>query len=298
MEVVMKDQKDQDSPLSPQSDQTTDASRRELLKLSGIAVGVAALGGVGGMVATPAGAVTDLSGSDNSVPRCRAIDDLLKNNKAYASNPANAGDLGLPIRPSKRVAVVACMDARLDVNKLLGLRVGEAHVIRNAGGVITEDAIRNLIISHHLLNTECWILIHHTRCGMLAFKDDLLRAGLEGDPNAVAALSGAVGRTFVSPGVSMADPAHFAAFRGGATPLDSDKNTTDANGHSNYMRLQWDVRRGLSRIINHPWTPTTGPDAVRVRGFIYDVDTGLLSEVFLTGAAGELGPFDAGLPFC
>jgi carbonic anhydrase len=142
------------------------------------------------------------------------------------------------------------------------------------------------------------MLIHHTRCGMLAFKDDLLRAGLEGDPNAAAALSGATGRTFVSPGVSMADPAHFAAFRGGATPLDSDNNATDANGNSNFTRLQWDVRRGLSRIINHPWTPTTGPDAVRVRGFIYDVDTGLLTEVFLTGAAGEMGPFDAGLPFC
>jgi len=297
MEVVMKDQKDHDSQPSSQSNQTTDPSRRELLKLSGIAVGAAALGGVGGMVATPA-AASSFVGGDTSVPRCRAIDELLKNNKAYSGNPANAGDLGLPIRPSKRVAVVACMDARLDVNKLLGLRVGEAHVIRNAGGVITEDAIRNLIISHHLLNTECWMLIHHTRCGMLAFKDDLLRAGLEGDPNAVAALSGAVGRTFVSPGVSMADPAHFAAFRGGATPVDSDKNTTDANGNSNFTRLQWDVRRGLSRIINHPWTPTTGPDAVRVRGFIYDVDTGLLSEVFLTGAAGELGPFDAGLPFC
>jgi len=292
--------KDHDSPIPPESDQTTDTSRRDLLKLSGIAVGAAALGSVGGMVATPAGAATasSFAGGDTDGPRCRVIDDLLKNNKAYATNPANAGDLGLPIRPSKRVAVVACMDARLDVNKLLGLRVGEAHVIRNAGGVITEDAIRNLIISHHLLNTECWILIHHTRCGMLAFKDDLLRAGLEGDLNAAAALSGAVGRTFVSPGVSMADPAHFAAFRGGATPLDSDKNTTDANGHSNFTRLQWDVRRGLSRILNHPWTPTTGPDAVRVRGFIYDVDTGLLTEVFLTGAAGEMGPFDAGLAFC
>lgn len=294
----MKDQQDHDSHKSSQSDPITDPSRRELLKLSGVAVGAAALGGIGGIAATPVVAATDLAAGDNSVPRCRAIDDLLRNNKAYAANPVNAGDLGLPIRPSKRVAVVACMDARLDVNKLLGLRVGEAHVIRNAGGVITEDAIRNLIISHHLLNTECWMLIHHTRCGMLAFKDDLLRAGLEGDPNAVAALSGAVGRTFVSPGVSMADPAHFAAFRGGATPLDSDKTTTDANGNSNFTRLQWDVRRGLSRIINHPWTPTTGPDAVRVRGFIYDVDTGLLSEVFLTGAAGEMGPFDAGLPFC
>jgi len=294
----MKDQQDHDSPKLPQSDQTTDPSRRELLKLGGIAVGAAALGGIGGIAASPARAATDLASGDHDSPPCKATDELLKNNKAYAANPANAGDLHLPIRPSKRVAVVACMDARLDVNKLLGLRVGEAHVIRNAGGVITEDAIRNLIISHHLLNTECWMLIHHTRCGMLAFKDDLLRAGLEGDPKAAAALSGAVGRTFVSPGVSMADPAHFAAFRGGATPLDSDKDTKDANGNSNFTRLQWDVRRGLSRIINHPWTPTKGPDAVRVRGFIYDVDTGLLSEVFLTGAAGEMGPFDAGLPFC
>jgi len=293
----MKDQKDPESQPASRSDHTTDPSRRELLKLSGIAVGAAALGGVGGTVAAPA-AASGIAGDEQRAPRCRAIDELLRNNKAYAGHPANAGDFGLPIRPSRRVAVVACMDARLDVEKLLGLRVGEAHVIRNAGGVITEDAIRSLVISHHLLDTECWMLIHHTRCGMLAFKDDLLRAGLEGDPHAVAALSGAVGRTFVSPGASTADPAHFAAFRGGATPLDSDNNTTDANGHSNFTRLQWDVRRGLSRIIHHPWTPGRGPDAVRVRGFIYDVDTGLLSEVFLTGAAGERGPFDAALPFC
>lgn len=89
-----------------------------------------------------------------------------------------------PIQPSKHVAVVACMDARLDVEDLLGLQTGEAHIIRNAGGVVTEDAIRCLIISHHLLNTNEIILIHHTRCGMLAFTDDLLKAGLEGDPTA------------------------------------------------------------------------------------------------------------------
>lgn len=269
-----------DSRISFQPDQIDDPSHHELRKLSGISGGTTAMGG------------------GQSAPSCKTIDELLSNNKSYASNPANAGDLRLPIQPSKRVAVVACMDARLDVEKLLGLRVGEAHVIRNAGGVITEDAIRCLIISHHLLNTECWMLIHHTRCGMLAFKDDLLRASLEGDAGAGAALSSAVGRTFVSPGVSMANPAHFAAFRGGATPLDSDNNTKNANGVSNLTRLEWDVRRGLSRIMNHPWTPTKGPDAVRVRGFIYDVDSGLLTEVFLTGAAGELGPMDAGLPFC
>ena len=86
-----------------------------------------------------------------------------------------------PIQPSKRVAVVACMDARLDVEDLLGLQTGDAHIIRNAGGVVSDDAIRCLIISHHLLNTNEIILIHHTRCGMLACTDDLLKAGLEGD---------------------------------------------------------------------------------------------------------------------
>src|SRR5262245_41184872 len=85
-----------------------------------------------------------------------------------------------PIQPSKRVAVLACMDARLDVEDLLGLQTGDAHIIRNAGGVVTDDAIRCLIISHHLLNTSEIILIHHTRCGMLEFNDDLIMDGLRG----------------------------------------------------------------------------------------------------------------------
>ena len=108
----------------------------------------------------------------------------LDNNVQYANGqalhkPVYPGKQ--PIQPSKRVAVVACMDARLDVEDLLGLQTGDAHIIRNAGGVVTDDAIRCLIISHHLLNTNEIILIHHTRCGMLAFTDDLLKAGLEGD---------------------------------------------------------------------------------------------------------------------
>lgn len=90
------------------------------------------------------------------------------------------------------------MDARLDVEDLLGLQTGEAHIIRNAGGVVTEDAIRCLIISHHLLNTNEIILIHHTRCGMLAFTDDLLKAGLEGDPAAEKLIGQATSRPFVS----------------------------------------------------------------------------------------------------
>src|ERR1700739_389413 len=125
----------------------------------------------------------------------------LDNNKQYAAGQAlhKAAYPGKqPIQPAQRVAVVACMDARLDVEDLLGLQTGDAHIIRNAGGVVTDDAIRSLIISHHLLNTDEIILIHHTRCGMLAFTDDLLKAGLEGDPAAESLLGKVTGRQFVS----------------------------------------------------------------------------------------------------
>ena len=105
-------------------------------------------------------------------------DDLLRNNAAYAEN-FDKGDLPLP--PAKKVAVVACMDARLDVHGLLGLELGDAHVIRNAGGVVTEDEIRSLAISQRLLGTEEIILIHHTDCGMLTFTDDGFRGDLQKD---------------------------------------------------------------------------------------------------------------------
>jgi len=124
-------------------------------------------------------------------------DVYLQNNARYAAGETvhEAKHPGAqPIAPAKHVAVVACMDARIDVEDLLGLGTGEAHIIRNAGGVVTEDAIRSLIISHHLLNTREIILIHHTRCGMLAFTDDLLRAGLEGDARSIEILKGATGR--------------------------------------------------------------------------------------------------------
>ncbi len=99
-------------------------------------------------------------------------DELLGNNAAHAAgfNPSD-----LPAAPARKVAVVACMDARLNVYAILGLREGDAHVIRNAGGVITDDAIRSLAISQRLLGTEEIILIHHTGCGMLTFTDDEFR---------------------------------------------------------------------------------------------------------------------------
>ena len=97
-----------------------------------------------------------------------AIDEFLGNNTAFAET-FDKGDLPLP--PAKKVAIVACMDARLNPYPILGLSIGDAHVIRNAGGVITDDEIRSLAISQHLLGTEEIMLIHHTDCGMLTFSD-------------------------------------------------------------------------------------------------------------------------------
>jgi carbonic anhydrase len=106
------------------------------------------------------------------------VDDLINNAARYASNFDKGG---LPTPPAKRLAVVACMDARLNVYGLLGLSEGDAHVIRNAGGVVTEDVVRSLTISQRLLGTEQIVLIHHTGCGMLSFTDDDVKRQIEAD---------------------------------------------------------------------------------------------------------------------
>jgi carbonic anhydrase len=107
-----------------------------------------------------------------------ATDDLLRNAERYAEG-FDKGDL--PIPPAKKLAVVACMDARLIPTRVLGLEEGDAHVIRNAGGVVTDDTIRSLAISQRLLGTEEIILIHHTGCGMLTFTDDEFRRAVQED---------------------------------------------------------------------------------------------------------------------
>lgn len=106
------------------------------------------------------------------------IDQLLENNSRYADG-FDKGDLPLP--PARSLAVVACMDARLDVHKILGIGEGDAHVIRNAGGVVSDDAIRSLVISQRLLGTTAIVLIHHTDCGMLTFRDDDVKDAIEAD---------------------------------------------------------------------------------------------------------------------
>jgi carbonic anhydrase len=158
-------------------------------------------------------------------------DDLLQRNAAYAET-FSKGDLGLP--PARKVAVLACMDARLDVHQILGLEPGDAHVIRNAGGVATDDAIRSLVISQRLLGTDEVILIHHTDCGMLTFTDDDVKGQIEAD-------------TGIRP------PFALEAFRD----------------------LEADVRQSIARIVASPFVPRKD----RVRGFIYDVRSGRLTEV-------------------
>jgi carbonic anhydrase len=104
-------------------------------------------------------------------------DDLLANNARYAETFSGP----LPLPPAKQIAVVACMDARLNVYAILGLAEGEAHVIRNAGGVVTDDEIRSLAISQRLLGTSEIVLIHHTDCGMLTFTDDQFKRAIQED---------------------------------------------------------------------------------------------------------------------
>jgi carbonic anhydrase len=107
-----------------------------------------------------------------------ATDDLLANNERYVAS-YNKADLPMP--PGRKVAIVACMDARVNVYGALGLREGDAHIIRNAGGVVTDDAIRSLAISQRLLGTEEIILIHHADCGMLTFTDDEFKRAIQDD---------------------------------------------------------------------------------------------------------------------
>src|SRR5437588_323971 len=116
------------------------------------------------------------SARDSQEVGMAATQDLLRNNEQYAAS-FDKGNLALP--PAKKLAVVACMDARLHVSKILGLAEGDAHIIRNAGGAVTEDAIRSLTISQRLLGTEEVVLIHHTDCGMLTFKDDEVKGQIE-----------------------------------------------------------------------------------------------------------------------
>ena len=160
-------------------------------------------------------------------------DELLKANQEFVRNC----DLGnLAVQPKRHVAVLACMDSRILFERCLGLKPGDAHMIRNAGGIATDDALRSLLVSHHLLDTQEFIIINHTDCGLLRVQEDELRA-----------------RLVKKMGADAKEPSHFHAFDD----------------------LEVNVRQQIERVKSHPWIPKHIP----VRGFVYDVKTGKLTEV-------------------
>jgi carbonic anhydrase len=164
-----------------------------------------------------------------------AVDDLVRHNRAFA---ARCGRGHLDVRPSLQLAIVTCMDSRLDVFQALGLKDGQAHILRNAGGVITDDVIRSLALSQRRLGTVEVLLIHHTECGLQLITDDGFRAELQQAT--------------------------------GMTPAFAIESFTDVDE---------DVRQSIARVQHSPFLPHRD----RVRGFVYDVETGSLREVLPRG---------------
>lgn len=164
------------------------------------------------------------------------VDDLLAGNQTYADQFTEGG---LPLPPARKLAAVVCMDARLDPLPFLGLHLGDTHVIRNAGGRITEDAIRSLAISERLLGTDTIIVVHHTDCGMLTFSNDAIRDKIKAD---------------------LGDEAYHAASQIDFLP---------------FPDLAQSVRDDVATVKASPLIP----DSIPVYGFIYDIHTGKLTPV-------------------
>jgi carbonic anhydrase len=189
----------------------------------------------------------------------RIVDEVMGANAHYVANFGNKGDLALP--PARGFAILTCMDARLDPAKYAGLAEGDAHVIRNAGARASDDAIRSLVISHKLLGTKEWFVVHHTNCGMELFCDEIMGDLLE-DSLATAAFDGK----------KWSNPQH-----GGGC----------AAGHF----IKWhtiktqeeSVAQDVARIRSHPLVPKNVP----IYGYIYDVGTGKLIEVPKATAIGK-----------
>ena len=188
----------------------------------------------------------------------KVVDEVVAANKAYVRDFGAKGELALP--PARKFAILTCMDARLDPAKYAGLAEGDAHVIRNAGGRATDDAIRSLVISHKLLGTGEWFVIHHTNCGMELFTDEIIADLLE-DDLATASFDGK----------GWSNPHH----RGG-----------HAAGHFIKWHTIKDQERSVAhdvrRIRAHPLVPANVP----IYGYIYDVRTGRLNEVKTATEAG------------
>jgi carbonic anhydrase len=186
------------------------------------------------------------------------LEDVLAANAAYA-NGFDKGDLPMP--PGRHFAILTCMDARLDPAKYAGLAEGDAHVIRNAGGRASDDAIRSLVISYKLLGTREWFVIHHTNCGMETFTDEIMRDLLASSLK--TATVDATGWHDSGQGPGSAEGRYI------------DWLTIKDNARS--------VVEDVTRIRNHPLVP----GAIPIYGYIYDVTTGKLVEVPEASAVGR-----------
>jgi carbonic anhydrase len=189
----------------------------------------------------------------------KVVGEVVAANKAYVQTFGKKGELPLP--PARRFAILTCMDARLDPAKYAGLAEGDAHVIRNAGGRATDDAIRSLVISHKLLGTQEWFVIHHTNCGMELFADEVIADLLEDDLS-----------TASFDGKTWSNPHHHGGHAAGHfIKWHTIKNQPDS------------VTQDVRRIREHPLVPTNVP----VYGYVYDVRTGRLDEVKTATEAGR-----------
>jgi carbonic anhydrase len=189
----------------------------------------------------------------------KVLTEVLAANEAYASDFGDKGKLPLP--PGRRFAILTCMDARLDPAKYAGLKEGDAHVIRNAGGRASDDAIRSLVISHKLLGTEEWFVVHHTDCGMELFTDEVMRSLLRQSLDTAKIDADGwhdVGR---GPGSTEADFIDWLTIRNQAESVTSD----------------------VRRIRSHPLVPASVP----IYGYVYDVKNGRLVEVTEATKAGR-----------
>jgi carbonic anhydrase len=181
----------------------------------------------------------------------KVFEEVLAANARYAESFGNKGKLALP--PARQFAILTCMDARIDPAKLAELSEGDAHVIRNAGGRASDDALRSLVISHKLLGTREWFVIHHTNCGMELFSDEVIR-GLLAKSLATASLDGSGWHDHgPGPGSRQGDYVDWLTIRDQAESVATD----------------------VERIRRHPLVPRSIP----IYGFVYDVHTGRLVEV-------------------
>jgi carbonic anhydrase len=160
------------------------------------------------------------------------IDEVLAQNESYARTHELRN---LTPRPARKLAVLTCMDTRLSI-RTLGLKTGDAHIIRNAGGIVTDDALRSLLVSHYLLGTEEIMVVNHTDCGLMQTEEEDLRSRIQN-----------------CTGTAAVAPAFFYTFK------DIEQN----------------VRHQLQKLFTHPWIAKS----VIIRGFVYDVSTGLLREI-------------------